>query len=286
MNSVGKVLFFNLRQFMNNFYSGKVIIITGASSGIGLATAFEALSKNAKVVFAARNLDKIETLLQQKNMAAENYLLLKTDVSMEVDCKNLIEKTVDRFGKIDVLINNAGISMRAAFADVEIEVIKKLMDVNFWGTVYCCKYALPFLLKSKGAIAGISSVAGFKGLPARTGYSSSKFAMNGFLESLKLELLEKNVSVSIICPGYTSSNIRNTALNNEGKSQNETPLDESKLMSAETVAIEILKAIEYKKTFVVLTLLGKATFWLNKFFPKFIDNQTLKLIKKESNSPI
>ena len=106
MNSVGKVLFFNLRQFMNNFYSGKVIIITGASSGIGLATAFEALSKNAKVVFAARNLDKIETLLQQKNMAAENYLLLKTDVSMEVDCKNLIEKTVDRFGKIDVLIFN------------------------------------------------------------------------------------------------------------------------------------------------------------------------------------
>ena len=176
--------------------------------------------------------------------------------------------------------------MRAAFEDVELEVIKKLMDVNFWGTVYCCKYALPYLIKSKGSIAGVSSVAGFKGLPGRTGYSSSKFAMNGFLETLRLELFEKNVSVSIICPGYTSSNIRNTALNKEGKSQNESPLEESKLMSAEAVAKEILSAIENKKKFKVLTLMGNATFWLNKFFPKFIDRQALKLIKKETKSPI
>ena len=259
---------------MSLFFQNKVIVITGASSGIGLATALEALSQNAKVVFAARNLDAVEKLLQQKNIAAENYLLVKTDVALENDCKNLIEKTVLKFQKIDVLINNAGISMRASFADLDLAVLKKLMDINYWGTVYCCKYALPFLIKSKGAIAGISSVAGFKGLPGRTGYSSSKFAMNGFLETLRLEMMEKEVSVSIICPGYTASNIRNTALNNEGKSQNESPLDESKLMSAEAVAHEILKAIEHKNNFVILTFLGKITFWLNKFFQKFNDKQT------------
>ena len=271
---------------MSDFFQNKVLIITGASSGIGLATAFEAFVKNAKVVFAARNLDAVKSELQKKNIASEKYLLVKTDVAIESDCKNLIEQTIQKFGGIDILINNAGISMRAAFEDVELEVIKKLMDVNFWGTVYCCKYALPYLIKSKGSIAGVSSVAGFKGLPGRTGYSSSKFAMNGFLETLRLELFEKNVSVSIICPGYTSSNIRNTAMNKEGKSQNESPLEESKLMSAEAVAKEILSAIENKKKFKVLTLMGNATFWLNKFFPKFIDRQALKLIKKETKSPI
>ncbi len=271
---------------MNSYFQNKVIVITGASSGIGLATALEALSRNAKVVFAARNLDAVEKLLLQKNITPENYLLIKTDVAMENDCKNLIEKAILKFQKIDVLINNAGISMRASFADLDLAVLKKLMDINYWGTVYCCKYALPFLIESKGAIAGISSVAGFKGLPGRTGYSSSKFAMNGFLETLRLEMTEKNVSVSIICPGYTASNIRNTALNNEGKSQNESPLDESKLMSAEAVANEILKAIEHKNNFVVLTFLGKVTFWLNKFFPKFIDKQTLKLVQKETGSPV
>jgi short-subunit dehydrogenase len=160
------------------------------------------------------------------------------------------------------------------------------MDINFWGTVYCCKYALPYLIKSKGSIAGISSVAGFKGLPARTGYSASKFAMNGFLESLRLEMLNKQVSITIICPGYTNSNIRNAALNKAGNQQGETPLDEKKLMSAEQVAHEILLAIQNRKNFTVLTLLGKVTFWLNKFFPEFIDQQTIKLISKESGSPI
>ncbi len=271
---------------MSNFFENKVVVITGASSGIGLETALEALDRNARVVFAARNLEIVKAELNSRKILEEKYLLIKTDVAIESDCKNLMEKTIEKFGTIDVLINNAGISMRASFADLDLSVLKKLMDVNYWGTVYCCKYALPQLIKNKGAIAGISSVAGFKGLPGRTGYSSSKFAMNGFLETLRLELMEKKVSVSIICPGYTNSNIRNTALNNEGKTQNESPLDESKLMSAEAVGKEILFAVEHKESFKVLTILGKATFWLNKFFPKFIDKQTLKLIKKESGSPI
>jgi short-subunit dehydrogenase len=215
-----------------------------------------------------------------------NFLIVSADVSIEKNCEYLIHQTIQKYNRIDILINNAGISMRAAFLDLDVAVIKQLMDINFWGTVYCCKYALPYLIQAKGSIAGISSVAGFKGLPARTGYSASKFAMNGFLESLRLEMINKHVSVNIICPGYTNSNIRNAALNKAGNQQGETPLDEKKLMSAEQVAHEILLAIQNRKNFTVLTLLGKVTFWLNKFFPKFIDQQTLKLISKESGSPI
>lgn len=264
----------------------KVVVITGASSGIGLATAIFALQHQAKVVLAARKTSELNTILLQHNFEEQNFLIVPTDVSIENNCQHLITQTIQKFGKIDILVNNAGISMRAAFIDLDLTVLKQLMDINFWGTVYCSKYALPHLIKSKGNIVGISSVAGFKGLPARTGYSSSKFAMNGFLESLKLELINKNVGVHIICPGYTNSNIRNAALNHTGSQQGESPLDEKKLMSAEQVATEIFTAIINKKDFTVLTTLGKATFWLNKFFPKFIDKQTLKLISKEANSPI
>jgi short-subunit dehydrogenase len=264
----------------------KVVVITGASSGIGLASAIFALQHQAKVVLAARKTSELNAILLQHNFDETNFLIVPTDVSIENNCENLITQAVQKFNSIDILINNAGISMRAAFNDVDIKVLKQLMDINFWGAVYCCKYALPHLIQSKGNIVGISSVAGFKGLPARTGYSASKFAMNGFLESLKLELKTKDVSIQIVCPGYTNSNIRNTALNQSGNHQGESPLDEKKLMSAEQVAAEIFTAIIHKKDFTVLTLLGKATFWLNKFFPKFIDQQTLKLISKEANSPI
>jgi short-subunit dehydrogenase len=271
---------------LQNFYTNKVVIVTGASSGIGLATAILALQLGAKVVLAARNTLTIKPTLLHHNFSENDFLIVTTDVSDEVACKHLIDQTISKFSTIDCLINNAGISMRAAFNEVDLQVLKKLMDVNFWGTVYCCKYALPYLIKSKGNILGVSSVAGFKGLPARTGYSSSKFALNGFLESLRLELMNKQVTVSVICPGYTTSNIRNAALNNSGNSQGESPLNEKKLMSAEVVAKHILDTMENKKRFVVLTFLGKITFWLNKFFPAFIDKQTLKLISKEADSPI
>jgi short-subunit dehydrogenase len=148
---------------------------------------------------------------------------------------------------LDVLINNAGISMRALFEKVDLNVIRQSMDINFWGTVYCSKFALPYIIQSKGSIAGISSVAGYKGLPCRTGYSSSKFAMQGFLESLRIELLHRQVNVLWISPGFVASNIRNVALNAEGKAQKETPLNEKGLMSAEACAHGILQAIEKRK---------------------------------------
>lgn len=263
----------------------KVVVITGASSGIGKALALEYAGSGAKVVIAARNEVRLKATEEMLTKVGAEVLAVKTDVSNEVDCKFLMQRTVDTFGRIDILINNAGISMRALFLQTDLTVIKKLMDINFWGTVYCSKYALPYLLESKGSLVGVSSIAGYKGLPGRTGYSASKFAMHGFLETLRIENLKTGLHVLIACPGFTASNIRNTALNEKGDTQGESPRDEGKMMSAEEVARHIAKAISKRKDRLTLTSQGKLTVLLNKLFPKFLDKQVYNHMAKEPDSP-
>jgi len=259
----------------------QVIIITGASSGIGKALAREYARRGASLVLASRSGISDPELLA----LGDRLLDVRTDVTRESDCAELVKKAIGRFGRIDILINNAGISMRALFTEVDLEVIRRLMDTNFWGTVYCTKYALPYLLESKGSLVGVSSVAGYKGLPGRTGYSASKFAMQGFLEVVRIENMKKGLHVLIACPGFTSSNIRNVALSKDGSSQGETPLDESSLMSSEEVASRIALAVDRKKHRLVLTTQGKVTVLLNKFFPKFMDRMVYNHMAKEPDSP-
>lgn len=189
----------------------KVVIVTGASSGIGLATAKAFAKEGAKLVLAARSVDNLLEIANEL-ISFTQVLAVKTDVSLENDCKNLIEQTIEKFGTIDILVNNAGISMRAMFKDLDLSILKRSMDVNFWGTVYCTKYAIPYLLASKGSVVGVISIAGFKGLPARTGYSSSKFAINGFLDALRVEHLYDGLHVMTFAPGYTASNVRFSAM--------------------------------------------------------------------------
>ena len=263
----------------------KVVIITGASSGIGLALAQNFAKRKAKVVLAARSYDKLKVIEEDLKVFNKQILIVETDVSKESDCKNLIDKTIEAYGKIDILINNAGISMRALFETTELSVIKQLMDVNFWGAVYCSKYALPYLLRSTGSVVGVSSIAGYKGLPGRSGYSASKFAMHGFLEVLRIENMKKGLHVLIACPGFTASNIRNTSLTADGTQQGESPRDEGKMMSAEEVGSHIIKAIEKRKDILVLTSQGKLTVILNKFFPKFMDKMVYNHMAKEPDSP-
>ncbi len=261
---------------------GKVIVITGASSGIGRALGLQALEQGAKLAVCARNLDKLKETFGDSN----EVLCFQADVSQEADCKSFISSVEGRWGQIDVLINNAGISMRALFEDVDLGVIRELMDINFWGTVYCTKYALPAIKKSGGVIVGISSIAGYRGLPGRTGYSASKFAVQGFLEALKTELLQTGVHVMWVSPGFTSSNIRNVARSADGSTQRETPLSEDKLMSAETCASIILSSIEKRKRTVVMTGQGKLTVWLSRWLPGVLDSLVYKHFLNEPGSPL
>lgn len=270
----------------------KVAVVTGASSGIGLAAVKEFAAAGARVVLAARSAEKLNEIVRELEMqypsgsGSSRFLAVPTDVCREEDCKNLIEKTVAAYGKIDILVNNAGISMRALFKDLDLSVIRQLMDVNFWGTVYCTKYALPYLLQTKGSVVGVISIAGFKGLPARTGYSASKFAVYGFLDTLRVEHLHDGLHVMIFAPGFTASNIRNVALTADGSRQGETPRDEDKMMSAEEVARRMLVGIRKEKAQIILTPIGKITVLLNKFFPRLVDRLEYDYMKKEPGSPL
>jgi short-subunit dehydrogenase len=260
----------------------KVVVVTGGSSGIGKALVEDALGQGAKVAVCARNLEKL-VLQFPKN---ENLYCFKADVSNQAECEGFIASVLVHWGGIDILINNAGISMRALFEDLDIKVIKELMDVNFWGTVYCTKAALPSIIRNKGVIVGISSIAGYRGLPARTGYSASKFAMQGFLESLRTELLRTGAHVMWVSPGFTASNIRNVALSGDGSSQAETPLDESKLMTAAECAHRVMEGIEKRKRSIVMTRQGKLAVWLNKLFPGLADKMVYKHFLNEPDSPL
>lgn len=262
----------------------KIVIITGASSGIGKALATEFARRGANLILGARQyvtLCEISESLQKE--FGVKAVAVACDVTDEQNCVQLIKQAVLTFGQVDVLVNNAGISMRALFNDVDLKVLKTLMDVNFWGTVYCTKYALPEILKTKGSIVGVSSIAGYKGLPGRTGYSASKFAMNGFLDSLRVENLKTGVHVMTACPGFTASNIRNTALEKDGKQQKESSLDEEKMMTAEEVAKTIIDGVENRARTLIMTGQGKLTVTLSKILPALLDKLVYNVFAKEKN---
>ena len=273
------------KYFILNFMQNKVVVITGASSGIGKALAEKYASEGWNLVLAARRIDRLKALEKQLN--GVEVLSVETDVGSKNDCQNLVELAIGKFSKIDVLINNAGISMRASLEEVDLDVMQKVMDVNYWGTVYCSKYALPHLVKSKGSLVGVISVAGYVGLPGRTGYSASKFAVRGFLETVRVEYMKTGLHVLVAAPGFTSTEIRKSALNAEGKQQGETPRNENKMMSAEECAGHIFKAVKKRKRKIILTFWeGKAIVFVTKCLPKLVERIMYRVFSKEPDSPL
>jgi len=264
----------------------KVVIITGASSGIGKALAYEFGKRGSKVVLASRNLAKLDEIVLDLQKLGIQVLAVQTDVTVENDCWILIEKTLEKFGRIDVLINNAGLSMRASFIDLKLDVMRQLMDTNYWGTVYCTKSAMPHLLKSCGSLVGVISVGGYIGMPGRSAYSASKFAVRGFLDSVRVENRKTGLHVLVVAPGFTASNIRRSALLADGSEQGETPRDENHMMSAEEVASQVYKAVVSRKRKLILTFFqGKLAVFLGKFFPEFMDKQVFNTFAKEPDFP-
>jgi dehydrogenase/reductase SDR family member 7B len=264
----------------------KVVIITGGSSGIGKAMAEKFGREGSKILITGRNkeeLTKATDELRQMDITINSF---QADVSIEDDNRKMADEAIKHYGTIDVLINNAGISMRALFSEVDISVVKKVMDINFYGVLYATKYCLPEITKNKGSIVGISSIAGFRGLPGRTGYSASKFALNGFLEVLRTELLKTGVHVLTACPGFTASNIRKRSLTKDGSQQGESPRQEEKMMTAEECAEHIYNATAKRKRTLVLTTQGKLAVFLNKWLPGLADKMVYNVMARETNAPI
>ncbi|MBN2892989.1 MAG: SDR family oxidoreductase [Bacteroidales bacterium] len=268
------------------YFKEKIFIVTGASSGIGKATSIEAARQGANVVIAARNIEKLKDVAKVIESLGVECLAVQTDVSKREDAENLINKTIEKFGKIDVLINNAGISMRAMFDEIEIDVFKKVIDINFMGTVYCTRYAIKHILEQKGSVVGVLSVSGFTPLGARTAYVASKYAMSGFLESLRIENIKRGLHVLISYPGFTESEIRKHALMADGSEQGNTPRHEEKMMTSEEVAVSMMKAIRKRKRVQILTLMGRSAWILNKISPWWVHKAMYRGISKEPDSPL
>lgn len=264
----------------------KVVVITGGSSGIGKALAFAFGKRGSKIFITGRNAAELKNTVGELQAAGVAVASLVADASVPADNQRMAEEAVRVFGRMDVLIANAGISMRALFEEVDLAVIRQVMEINFFGVVYAIRYCLPEIKKNHGSIVGMSSIAGYRGLPARSGYSASKFALNGFLETLRTEYLKDNLHVLTACPGFTASNIRTRALVKDGTPQGDSSLDEGKVMTAEAVAEHIYSAVVKRKREIILTSNGRLAVLLNKWWPWLADRLVYNALKKEPNSPL
>ena len=262
-------------------FKNKSVIITGASSGIGKELALRLAGMGAKLTLAARNLSRLEDVVNQCRLLGCEANAVKADVSKKEDCNNIIDETVESFGGIDILVNNAGITMWAEFEKVtNLEALEKIMQVNFLGSMYMTHYALPELLKSKGQIVGVSSLTGKTGIPTRTVYAASKHAMAGFFDSLRIELKEKGVAVTMIYPGFVSTEVRERALNGDGIPLGKSPVQEKQVMTVEECVRQMLPVIEKRKRELVMTTRAKVGLWLKMVAPEVTDNIALKAIRK------
>lgn len=258
----------------------QVIIITGASSGIGKELALRYAKEGARLVLAARNKKKLETLADDCSILGGKAIAVPTDVSEETQCKHLIESSIEEFGKIDMLVNNAGITMWAYFDEVtDLKIMERIMQVNYLGSVYCTYYALPHLKKSKGRIVGVSSLTGKTGVPTRSGYGASKHAMAGFFDALRIELKETGISVTMIYPGFVSTEVRQRAVGRDGKHLGKSPVKEDKVMTVEKCVDLMIPVIASRKREVVMTFRGKIGMWIKLIAPGLVDRIALKAIR-------
>jgi short-subunit dehydrogenase len=236
------------------------------------------------LVLAARNVDKLAVVAAQCTASGAATLVVTTDVSVESECRALIACTIERFGRIDTLINNAGISAQALFSDVkeqDLHWYEDLMRINLWGSVWCTHAALPSIKASRGRIVAVSSLAGLVGVPGRTAYSASKFAMTGFFEALRAELAGSGVSVTTAYPGVVLTDIRSHGLNAQGKPAGSSGLREDGAMSVQTCAELILSGMESRQREVVMTAKGKLGRLLKLFAPALVERMALAALKDE-----
>jgi short-subunit dehydrogenase len=254
-----------------------VVVITGASSGIGEQLALRLAEQGAWLALAARNARQLEMVSKQCQQRGGKVIVIPTDIAEKSQCQNLIEHTVEKYGRIDTLINNAGFGIASRFDELnELSLFEKVIQVNFFGSVYCTHYALPYLKKTHGRVVAISSIRGK--LPSATadGYGASKHAMAEFFASLRNELADSGVSVTIIYPNWVSTGITGRAIKADGMPTGKISIHEKGAMSAETCAKIIVKAVAKRKRDIVMSFEGKLGLWLRLIAPKMVDQILIK----------
>jgi len=262
----------------------KVAVITGGSSGAGEALAYKFSSEGFDIVIGGTNLERLRNVQSNIIKIGSKCEYIVHDISVNNDVKKMIDLTIKCFGRIDVLICNAGISYRSIFEHVNIDVFEKLFKINFFGSVYSVKHSIPYLIKSKGSIIAISSLNGFIATPTRSAYVSSKHAMQGFFDSLRLELKTKDVHVMVASPGYFSSNFRKNTLKSDGNKEGESSRDEKGMITSEDVANKIYLGYKNKKRDLIFTFRGKLAHLIKNWFPKLSDRLSYNEILNERES--
>lgn len=263
-------------------FKDNVVIITGASTGIGEELAYQLAKQGAWLVLAARRLKELETVAEQARALGGKAIAVSCDVSSQQDCGNLIATAITHFGRIDTLITNAGATMWARFEDIaNPDLLNNIMQVNYMGAVYCTHYALPYIKAARGRIVGVASLTGLVGVPTRTGYAASKHAMRGFFDSLRVELEDTGVSVTMIYPGFVATGIRENATGPDGKPIRIDPLNRAHVMSVQTCAKKIVRAMTTRKRDEIMTTKGKIGQWLRLVAPKMVDGMARRAV--ESN---
>ncbi len=254
-------------------FEGKAIVITGASSGIGEQLAVALAGRGARLLLAARRLEALEDVARRCRALGGDAIAVAADVAVVGDCERMIAAAIEAFGGLDFLVNNAGISMWSRFDEVEdLGIFERLMRVNYLGAVYCTHFALPHLKASRGMVVGISSLTGKTGVPTRSGYGATKHALQGFLDSLRIELRHEGVDVLVVSPGFVATSIRAKALNKKGLAHEVSPRDEARgTMPLQKCVSLIVSGMERRKREVIMTSKAKFGMWLKIVAPRLVD---------------
>src|SRR5262245_40862665 len=261
-------------------FAGKVVILTGASVGIGQALALALAAHKPRLVLASRDEAQLGQVADACRARGAETLVVPTDVGSQEACQRLVTRALGQFGAIDVLVNNAGIGMIANFEDVQdLALYERLMRVNYLGCVYLTYYALPELKRSRGQVVAVASLAGLTGVPTRTGYAASKHAVIGFFDSLRIELMGSGVAVTVVCPDFVVSEIHKRAAGSDGKPLGQSPMQESKIMTTEECAAQIVGAMERRERMLVMSLRGRLGRFVRLVAPGLIDRIALRAVR-------
>lgn len=262
-------------------FKNKVVVITGAAGGMGRALCRQFGRAGAKIALLDLHREALDTFARELNQTSIQTLVLTCDVTDEPACQMAMQKITEIFGRIDVLINNAGITQRSAFEKTQTSVFRKVMEVNFFGALHCTKAALPALIKNQGIIIVMSSIAGFSPLYGRSGYSASKHALHGLFESLRSELKTKGVRVMMVCPGFTATDIEKNALDGDGRPTQHPRSTTGKIATPDEVAAAIYHAALRNKRLLVLSTVGKLAHLVSNFFPAYYERVMTKRLQHE-----